>query len=65
MSVVIACPLCGNTIVGPTRPPDAEVRTCAGELRCRRCDSEFEIVLRVTRLGALVGKIAPMPTSKP
>lgn len=65
MSYVIACPICGASLMGATLPPNVGALKTDTLAVCRRCDSSITISLSVTRLGHRATSVPAMVTNKP
>jgi len=64
MSYVIACPICGSGIAGPTQPPSLSSLQTVEKTCCRRCDTRLQITIDVVALGPHARDIEPLKTSK-
>ncbi len=64
MSYVIACPICGNTMIGPTASPRLDFVSSEVVTKCLRCKSQVTITV-ASGASDYAKTIPPMVTSKP
>ncbi len=64
MSYIMACPICGNSIMGPTLSPNVETSGTVITTKCHRCDTILKIAVEVLVLGARAATVPPVQTSK-